>query len=250
MSKKPIKIATFFLLSLLASLSYGQQKKAKKITLAMENTDYLMGKFDPAMHKDFVLIPQTYADKANMYLHKEVWKAYLKMYDAARKDGIDLTIISATRNFDLQKSIWERKWKAYQSDKNVGVTGDKDIAVANKILEYSSMPSTSRHHWGTDIDINSLDNDYFAEGYGKKVYDWMQDKGKKFGFILVYTAGRPTGYKEERWHYTYLPVSKKLTHMAKEKLKDELIQGFLGSHLAPKVGMVKNYVLGINEDCF
>ncbi|NJK84501.1 MAG: M15 family metallopeptidase [Saprospiraceae bacterium] len=39
---------------------------------------------------------------------------------------------------------------------------------ALKILKYSSMPGTSRHHWGTDIDLNSFSNSYFEQGEGKK----------------------------------------------------------------------------------
>ena len=28
-----------------------------------------------------------------------------------------------------------------------------DEAAIDKIIEYSTLPGTSRHHWGTDIDI-------------------------------------------------------------------------------------------------
>ena len=37
------------------------------------------------------------------------------MYNAAKKEGIALKIISGTRNFNEQKTIWERKWKRYKS---------------------------------------------------------------------------------------------------------------------------------------
>ena len=32
------------------------------------------------------------------------------MAEAAKKEGVILTIISATRNFESQKRIWENKW--------------------------------------------------------------------------------------------------------------------------------------------
>jgi LAS superfamily LD-carboxypeptidase LdcB len=32
------------------------------------------------------------------------------MHKAAKADGISLVIISATRNFDYQKKIWQSKW--------------------------------------------------------------------------------------------------------------------------------------------
>ncbi|MBK8672515.1 MAG: D-alanyl-D-alanine carboxypeptidase family protein [Bacteroidetes bacterium] len=30
------------------------------------------------------------------------------------------------------------------------------------------MPGSSRHHWGTEVDINALSNAYFSTGEGKK----------------------------------------------------------------------------------
>ena len=49
------------------------------------------------------------------------------------------------------------------------------------------MPSTSRHHWGTDIDLNSLNNSYFSSGKGLKEYDWLTTNANHYGFYQVYT---------------------------------------------------------------
>ena len=83
------------------------------------------------------------------------------MVEAAEKEGISFKIISGTRNYFEQKAIWERKWQKY--------TALEPIERAKKILEYSSMPSSSRHHWGTDIDLNSLNNSYFNNGKGSEM---------------------------------------------------------------------------------
>ncbi len=123
---------------------------------------------------------------------------------------------------------------------------------ALKILEYSSMPGTSRHHWGTDIDINDLDNYTFEHGNGKKVYDWLVANAADFGFCQPYSPKdekRPHGYNEEKWHWSYIPVARQLTDMAEARLKDEMISGFKGEETAVKIGVVKKYVLGINEEC-
>lgn len=216
----------------------------------MESIAYIMGKFDPAKHEDFTLVLTKYADRSGMYLRKDVLAAFIKMHDEAKKDSINLKIISATRNFDYQKGIWERKWNNYKKDTSLSTAKDTDLAIALKILEYSSMPGTSRHHWGTDIDINELNNAWFEKGQGKKVYEWMQTKGRSHGFAQVYTAkgvDRPTGYNEEKWHYSYLPLSAKLTEYAKLNMKDKLITGFLGAEKAVKIEIVKNYVLGIKQ---
>ena len=70
---------------------------------------YLMGQFDPTQDARFVQIPALYANKT-MYMRKEALAAFEQMHQAAKEAGIDLKILSATRPFDAQKSIWEAKW--------------------------------------------------------------------------------------------------------------------------------------------
>lgn len=91
-----------------------------------------------------------------------------EIYNAAHKDGIKLIIISGTRNFNYQKFIWDRKWA-----KNIKKMDN--ISSIKEILKYSSMPSTARHYWGSDIDLNNLENSYFEKGEGKKYSNgWLK----------------------------------------------------------------------------
>ena len=89
-------------------------------------------------------------------------KPFLMLRQLAEDEGITLIIISGTRSFNHQKSIWDRKWGRTR------YMGWQEIDKAIDILTYSSMPGTSRHHWGTDIDFNSLENSYFDAGDGLK----------------------------------------------------------------------------------
>jgi zinc D-Ala-D-Ala carboxypeptidase len=57
-------------------------------------------------------------------------------------------------------------------------------------MQYSSMPGTSRHHWGTDVDLYALDDIYFTYGDGKIVYDWLLANAANYGFCQPYTANR------------------------------------------------------------
>ncbi len=217
--------------------------------------EYLMGKFDPTVHPDFVKVAPEHCDGSVYYLRKDTYAAFSEMWKAAQADGISLKIISATRNFDRQKQIWEAKWdgsRTIENGANAAVKYPDPKTRALKILEYSSMPGSSRHHWGTDIDINDLDNYTFEVGQGKKVYEWLASNGARFGFCQPYTAkdaNRPNGYNEEKWHWSYVPVAKKLTALAAEKLKDEMIVGFQGAEVAVEIGVVERYVLGINKQC-
>ncbi|MEM7106497.1 MAG: M15 family metallopeptidase [Bacteroidota bacterium] len=216
--------------------------------------DYLMGKFDPKKHPDFALIAPEYCSRQGMYLRKEVYESYKKMHAAALKEGIRLTIISDTRAFNRQKQIWEGKWNGSR------LVGGKDLSKtipdpkerALKILEFSSMPGTSRHHWGTDLDINNLENSYFESGRGKQEYDWLVVNAASYGFCQPYTekevSGR-TGYEEEKWHWSYTPTSTILTKAYVEKINEDMIGGFAGSESAKIIGVIEKYVLGIHPDC-
>jgi len=239
-----------------------QESESKSLDSIPSQTDeneysieYLMGKFNPIEHADFIEVPLEYADQKGRYIRKEVLEAFINMYNEAAKEGIFLKIKSATRNFDHQKTIWENKWlgKTILED---GVNALKDIKNpkerALKILQYSSMPGTSRHHWGTDMDFNSFNNDWFDQGEGLKLYTWLKINAHKYGFCQPYTAineERPNGYFEEKWHWTYLPTSTRLTDLAKIQLTDEMISGFKGSETALEIGVVSKYILGIHPSC-
>ena len=132
----------------------GQQKSSNQQDQAMENisaqdtlqvepsVEFVTGQFDYRKQENFVQVAKKYADK-EIYLQKRTYQALKAMFDSARKDGITFTIISGTRNFYNQKGIWERKWENFEAP--------SDLQKALKILNYSSMPMTSRHHWGTDV---------------------------------------------------------------------------------------------------
>ena len=209
--------------------------------------NYLMGKFDPAKRTDFVAVGAPYADKPGMMLRREAFEAFEKMWAAAKKEGLVLKIISSTRTFEQQKNIWEGKWSRFAKD--FPDPSDR----ARKILEYSSMPGSSRHHWGTDVDLNDLNNPSF-EGNGryKKIYDWLTAHAHEYGFGQPYTpkgTERPEGYNEEKWHWSYLPLSKSFLQQYVAHIGNDQIEGFQGAETAKSIRIVENYVGGVNKDC-
>lgn len=215
--------------------------------------EYIMGKFDPATHPGFVPLDESYTDRPGMQLRSDTYHYFLMMAEHAALDTIKLVIRSATRNFDQQKSIWERKWegKTLLEDRLDARQISDPAERARAILRYSSMPGTSRHHWGTDVDLNAFTNKYFEEGEGKRIYDWLLSHASTYGFCQPYTSkdnGR-TGYEEEKWHWSFTPVSAVLTQVAKTTLANTDIQGFLGADQAGTIGVIENYVLGIDQSC-
>ena len=217
-----------------------EENSTLKDTLKI-TSNFVLGKFDYKSDSTFVKVDSRYTTK-EIYLNYMTYKAFLEMSKKAKIDGIDFKIISGTRNFYEQKAIWNRKWNLYNNL--------NPIHRAKKILEYSSMPSTSRHHWGTDIDLNSLNNSYFNTGKGLKTYQWLKEHANSFGFYQVYTNknnGR-TGYNEEKWHWSFVPLASKYLEFYNSNIKTEDISGFEGSQLTKDLHIIEDYVNGIPNE--
>lgn len=218
-------------------------------TFAQIDKKYLLGQFDESKDARFVKLDDTHTkgSAVGKYLRNETYEAFAKMAIAAKQDGVDLFIISATRNFDAQKGIWENKWEGRTLVEGKNLTAITDLNErARLIMLYSSMPGTSRHHWGTDMDLNSLENSCFASGEGLKIYKWLTAHAAKFGFCQPYTskANGRTGYEEEKWHWSYLPLSSELLIAYTRSINYSDIKGFKGSEVAKSVKAIEKYVQG------
>ena len=191
-------------------------------------------------------------------LEKETAIAFRKMKTAASKADIHIDIASGYRSFEHQKQIWERKYN------HLSKTMPAPEAIS-EIITYSSIPGTSRHHWGTDIDLIDtnvkmpkrdllLEKNYHGTGAFSKLNTWMNDHAEDFGFKLVYTKDQKrTGFNYEPWHYSYAPKSKAyLKFQLKEtyqkawnnlefKGKPKLTAKFMNSYF-------KNYSEGVNPE--
>jgi LAS superfamily LD-carboxypeptidase LdcB len=217
----------------------------------LEKSD-LLGQFNPANHPDFVLIERQSSEETKHYLRKEAALAWKHMHQKANDDGVELTIVSSTRNFERQKQIWENKWlgRSLTQHVNLAQSGMNDFEKAQTILKYSAMPGTSRHHWGTDIDINSVEEDFFETEEGEKLYLWLINNAHTFGFFQPYTMkgkNRPTGYEEEPWHWSYAPLSDIFLKDYLASISYSDIHGFEGSQTAKQLLVIENFVCGINR---
>ncbi len=219
------------------------------------SVDYLMGRFDPSNDARFVRVDAAFSSHT-IYMRKEAHRAFVEMHAAAKKDGVRLLIISATRSFEKQKMVWEEKWSGKRPTYGINTNAKTPpIDRARAILRYSAMPGTSRHHWGTDIDINSVAFSYWRSVEGKKVYAWLQKNAARYGFCQTYsligTAAnqRKTGYQEEVWHWSYMPVSRELLKWYLRSIRNEDIKGFSGAETAVKLDIINQYVRGINPNC-
>ncbi|MFP2996361.1 M15 family metallopeptidase [Spongiivirga sp. MCCC 1A20706] len=154
--------------------------------------------------------PELFGD--GFLLRKEAFDAYTKMCKAALKDGIKIKAVSSYRNYDHQNRIWTRKYERFTKE------GHSPIQAIRKIVEYSTIPGTSRHHWGTDIDIidgsKKVEGDvlvaskFHGNGPFCKLREWLDEYSESFGFYTVYTSNaNRKGFKYEPWHVSYAAIS-------------------------------------------
>ena len=155
----------------------------------------------------------TLVEKDGYRLRPEAAQAFDAMKIAALKDGIDIKVVSSYRDYAHQNRIWERKYLRFRE------SGLTPMQAIEKIIEYSTIPGTSRHHWATDLDLidgtPKVDGDvlvpskFHGTGPFCKFKDWMDIHANTFGFQLVYTDEiNRKGFKYEPWHYSYASLSK------------------------------------------
>ena len=153
-------------------------------------------------------------------------EAFLALRQDALAAGFDLAIASSFRSYSRQLDIWNGKVSGRRS---VHDDAGREVAMASlsrrdqlwAILRYSAIPGTSRHHWGTDLDV--FDAAAVPEGYQLQlspqevapggVFDalhrWLDQRmarGESRGFYRPY--GRDNGgVAPERWHLSYAPLA-------------------------------------------
>lgn len=157
--------------------------------------------------------PDIIGDSYTSRMHRETKFALQRMSDAAASENIKIEMVSAYRSFQRQKEIFEGKYNRFTAE---GLT---PLAAIEKIITYSTIPGTSRHHWGTDIDIIDGNaarpssvlqaKNFHGKGPFCKMKEWLDTHAESFGFYEVYTDNpQRKGFEYEPWHFSYAAVSK------------------------------------------
>jgi len=166
------------------------------------------------------------AEALGVPVHRDVVAPLRRLREAAAREGFALEILSGFRDFERQRSIWNRKadgeLPVLDGDAeplDVRALSERELVFA--ILRWSALPGASRHHWGTDLDVfdaAAVPGGYEIElipeevdpgGVFGPLHDWLDTRiaaGTSFGFFRPYDRDRG-GVAPERWHLSHAPVA-------------------------------------------
>lgn len=156
-------------------------------------------------------------------LAHEAVEPFLAMKHAAARDGIDIRITSAFRDFSAQQRIWDMKYRGERPLYDAaGRVRDharlSEPELVEAIVCWSAVPGGSRHHWGSEVDV--IDRAAMPQGYQVRLlpeeaepggvfhalHQWLDGNMARFGFFRPYRSFRG-GVHPEPWHLSYAPVS-------------------------------------------
>ncbi|PHF95426.1 M15 family metallopeptidase [Bacillus wiedmannii] len=132
-------------------------------------------------------------DKEKTLLRKDAADALENMFEAAKKEGLELTAVSGYRSYKRQKSL---------HDTYVRRQGK---AEADSV---SAIPGTSEHQTGLAMDISSKSAKFQLEPiFGETAEGkWVAKHAHEFGFVIRYLEDKTetTEYSYEPWHLRYV----------------------------------------------
>jgi len=152
--------------------------------------------------------------------------AFETLREDARRAGFELEIASSFRSFERQRDIWNGKARGerpvHDDDGNAIVMQQLPPRQrVHAIMRFSALPGSSRHHWGTDLDVfdaGAIPKDYRLQlspvevapgGMFDPLHTWLDERiagDNSQGFFRPYSIDR-NGVAPERWHLSYAPLS-------------------------------------------
>ena len=138
---------------------------------------------------DLITLEKPYSNDGTKQIRKVAYDSLIKMIDEAKKENINLFVVSGYRTNEKQESLFNN---------SVNKNG------LNHALLYSAKKGHSEHQLGLAVDLVSVENNF----ENTKEYKWLKQNAYKYGFIERYPKGKEfiTGYGYEPWHYRYLGI--------------------------------------------
>lgn len=116
--------------------------------------------------------------------------AWEGMQAAARREGVEVHLVSAYRSYSYQAELIRRR-----------LDRGEDILESLAVL---APPGCSEHHTGRALDLGTPGCPPLSEAFAETpAFGWLLAKAEKHGFRLSYPRGNPWGYIHEPWHWCF-----------------------------------------------
>lgn len=180
--------------------------------------------FEHALEESFE--PLELADVDNGYVaDSRIADAVKKMIaDARTNDNVRIIALSAYRDFEYQKELYENKVQRLQQEKGYSV--DKAREEAATVV---AVPGTSEHQLGLALDLVDARHVKLDESQeNTAAYKWLYQHCAEYGFIVRYPNGKTdiTGIIYEPWHFRYVGVEAAKIIMEKEITLEEYLLNY------------------------
>lgn len=162
--------------------------------------------------------------KGSMQCDSRILEDLIRMLQAAKEDGVSLSICSPYRDMEKQIKLFDRKINQYMSR---GYSYLDAYKLASQLV---TVPGTSEHQLGLSIDFLSNNYRTLDYGFGKcAAGKWLFEHGYEYGFILRYPKDKETvtGIDYEPWHYRYVGVEAATVIMQNGLTLEEFVEDYL-----------------------
>lgn len=178
-----------------------KSEKSKKIEKELPWNLTLVNKDNPLPE---TFVPESLADADNGYeADSRITDALKKMIaDARSTENVRIIALSAYRDYEYQKELFDDKVQRLQQEKGYSVTKAREEAAT--VVAY---PGTSEHQLGLALDLVDARHVKLDESQeNTAAYKWLYKHCAEYGFIVRYPNGKTdiTGIIYEPWHFRYV----------------------------------------------
>lgn len=145
--------------------------------------------------------PDLVATRNGQLVHKEIKAPLEEMIRDAKKEGFELIICSAYRDYEKQAKLVEESLNRYMSE------GCDFEEAYWKVKHYLAMVGNTEHHTGLAVDLVGITYQTLDEGQANTPESkWLNEHAHEYGFILRYPKDKEaiTGLMYESWHFRYV----------------------------------------------
>lgn len=196
-SKISMKKKIFLIAVVSVWLAYSQGGGSQFFAKILRDGDYFLNfvnkenSLDKYAPSDLVELSSLSA--RGKYIRQAAYEKLAALLSDAKKAGVPVSVISAYRSYDRQKSIFAF-WSSRYEDAD----------------RFSAEAGHSEHQLGTTIDFglgdSSVDLDELFGGTPQG--RWLSENAWKYGFAMSYPKDKEqiTGYIYEPWHFRFIGI--------------------------------------------